>query len=112
MLCLFVCLFIAQTCQSHIIHFHVQIWLTKDNIPVIIHGGDNGELNHSINGRENCHVFDCMYEDLCAQIDIGEGQTIPTLDMLLSEFAGTSLLLNIELKAPIDSNIASRYNHR
>ena len=60
--------------------FHIQIWLSKDNIPVIIHGGDNGELHQSINGRANCHVFDVTYEELRSQIDIGEGETIPTLE--------------------------------
>lgn len=56
------------------------IWLSKDNIPVIIHGGDNGELHQSINGAENSFVFDATYEELRTQIDIGEGQSIPTLE--------------------------------
>ena len=66
---------------SHFFHFfHNQIWLSKDNIPVIIHGGDNGELHQSINGSEDCHVFDVTYEELRTQVDIGDGETIPTLE--------------------------------
>ena len=73
---------------------------------MVIHGGFNGELNQTINGSDDKYIFEVTYEDLRSQIDIGEGQTIPTLDEILSEFVGTSLLLNIELKAPMDSDIA------
>ena len=79
---------------------------------MVIHGGFNGELNQSINGSDDKYIFEVTFEDLRSQIDIGEGETIPTLDEILSEFAGTSLLLNIELKAPMDSNIAQRYNYQ
>ena len=72
--------FIYSAFNSTIVFFHYQIWLSKDNIPVIIHGGDNGELHQAINGTENSYVFDATYEELRSQIDIGDGQSIPTLE--------------------------------
>ena len=60
------------------------VWLSKDNVPMIMHGGDNGELHDQGPAGDgvdsNRHVFDLTQEQLQSQIDIGEGQTIPTLE--------------------------------
>lgn len=53
--------------------------MTKDGVPVIIHGGDNGELNHHFKLDEVKYIFDQTYEELQA-LDVGEGERIPTLD--------------------------------
>ena len=87
----------------------MQIWLSKDNIPMIMHGGDNGELNKY--GYPNDYVFDWTSKDLIERLDIGEGERMPTLEMLLKEAVKRpNMLLNIELKAPADEAVAPRYN--
>jgi len=53
--------------------------MTKDGIPVIIHGGDNGELNHHFKMDEVQYIFNKTYEELKVH-DMGEGEGIPTLD--------------------------------
>ena len=50
------------------------VWLAADDVPVIIHGGNNGELPD----RDEEYVFEWTSQEL-QEIDIGEGQRIPTL---------------------------------
>jgi glycerophosphoryl diester phosphodiesterase len=44
----------------------IQVWLTKDGIPIILHGGDDGELNHHFPGHldETIYIFDLTYEQI------------------------------------------------
>lgn len=49
------------------------VWLSKDNVAVIVHGGNNGELHNSANEDEESLVFDLLHEQLVSQYDIGEG---------------------------------------
>ena len=76
---------------------------------MIMHGGDNGELGHY--GHPNDHVFDWTAEQLQTQLDIGEGERMPTFKQLLELCANhKGILLNIELKAPTNETHASRYS--
>jgi glycerophosphoryl diester phosphodiesterase len=72
--------------------------LTKDGIPIILHGGDNGELNHHFPLDNTEYIFDHTYETLLTY-DVGEGEKIPTLEELIS-FVDKRLYINIEVKAP------------
>ena len=59
----------------------LQIWLTKDGMPIIIHGGDNGELNHHVPHltEETIYIFDLTYEQMLSY-DMGQGERVPTLE--------------------------------
>ena len=57
--------------------FLIKVWLSKDNVIMIMHGGNDGELSHY--GHPDDHVFDWTAEELM-QLDIGEGERMPTLE--------------------------------
>ena len=65
--------------------------LSADGVPVIIH---DATLERTTNG--NGRVADWTFEQLQV-LDAGNGEQIPSLDQLFSEFGG-STLYNIELK--------------
>jgi glycerophosphoryl diester phosphodiesterase len=61
--------------------FSAKVWLTKDGVPIILHGGDEGELNHHLPDtfKETMYIFDLTYEQIL-QYDMGEGERVPTLE--------------------------------
>ena len=76
-----------------------------------MHGGDDGELTEY--GFPSDHVFDWTKAELESRIDIGEGERMPTLEVLFEECANNKdILLNIEMKAPCSEAVASRYDHK
>ena len=78
---------------------------------MIMHGGDNGE--HHTQGFKSAYIFDQTQEELQAQIDLGEGQTVPTLDELLELYSDhPNMLLNFEMKVPLDPEVAARYDYK
>ena len=77
---------------------------------MILHGGSNGELNKY--GLEDQHVFQWTQNQLETQIDLGEGQCIPTLEaLILICLDSPNMLLNIELKGPLDEEWVSQYDY-
>jgi len=75
---------------------------------MIVHGGDNGELGEL--GQPSVNVFDWTREEL-QTLDIGQGERMPTLEELLVICrAKPNMLINIELKAPVDQALAARYD--
>ena len=74
------------------------VWLSKDNVPMLLHGGDDGQLAKY--GFPDDFVFDWTYSEL-KTLDIGGGEEIPTLDQLLTLLQeAPEMLINIELKTP------------
>jgi hypothetical protein len=54
--------------------------MTSDRIPVVLHGGDAGELNHHFKDlKELTYIFQMTYAQLL-EYDMGEGEKIPTLE--------------------------------
>ena len=85
------------------------VWLSKDNVPMLLHGGDDGQLAKY--GFPDDYVFDWTYSEL-KTLDIGGGEEIPTLDQLLTLLhEAPDMLINIELKMPCSADIRQRYNH-
>lgn len=84
--------------------------MTKDGVPVILHGGDNGELNHHFKLNETTYIFDKTYEELQVH-DMGEGQRIPTLDQLLA-YVDKRMFMNIEVKTPFNREVKLAYNYK
>jgi hypothetical protein len=52
--------------------------MTSDDIPIILHGGDNGELHHHFKGDKD-NIFDKTYAEIL-EYDLAEGEKIPTLE--------------------------------
>ena len=84
--------------------------MSKDNELVVLHGGDDGELNHY--GLNNEYIFNWTKEQLQTRIDIGEGQRIPTLQSVIDLCQNCpKMLLNIELKGPWSEEVKNQYDH-
>ena len=89
-----------------------QVWLTKDGVPVILHGGDAGELNHHLPSlEETVYIFELTLAEL-QTFDIGDGESVPTLEEVFVLTANHRLYLNIEVKAPHDLATRERYDYK
>lgn len=66
---------------------------------MVLHGGSDGQL--SLYGMPTEFVQNWTFDEL-RTIDIGNGEQIPTLDEMLELFKETDILLNIELKGPLN----------
>ncbi|CDW84350.1 glycerophosphoryl diester phosphodiesterase [Stylonychia lemnae] len=99
----------GQAIEAGIEAIEIDIWLTNDGVPIILHGGDNGELNHHFEFQDTHYIFEKSYSELL-QYDLGDGQKIPTLEDLII-FNQKRLFINIELKVPREENVKSRYNY-
>ena len=53
------------------------VWLSKDQVPMVLHGGDDGQLSKY--GLPDERVFEWTSNELRTQIDIGEGEKMPML---------------------------------
>lgn len=84
--------------------------MTNDGVPVILHGGDNGELNHHFTFDDTHYIFEKSFEELM-KFDMGDGEKIPTLDKLL-KFCRDRLFINIELKVPRLPHVKSAYKYQ
>jgi glycerophosphoryl diester phosphodiesterase len=84
------------------------VWLSKDKVPMILHGGSDGQLE--LYGLHDERVFDWTSDKL-KTLDIGEGEVMPTLEELLHLVKGTRMLINIELKGPLTDEIKSLYDY-
>jgi glycerophosphoryl diester phosphodiesterase len=72
-----------EAIQHELDSVELDIWLTKDHVPVVIHGGDFGELEEFTTGKGN--IKETTLTDL-ALIKTKEGdQPIPTLDEVIRE---------------------------
>lgn len=84
---------IEYECDS----IELDIWLTQDGIPVVIHGKDNGEISETTNG--NGIISDLTFRDLCAFELKVSSDPIPSLEDVL-ELCKEQIFLNIEIKDP------------
>ncbi len=73
----------------------MDVWLTKDKIPVVIHGKTNGEIEETTNGQ-GC-VKDFTFRELSEFILLGINEGIPTLESVLI-LCKDKIFVNIEIK--------------
>ena len=76
------------------------VWITKDSIPVIVHGGKDGELSEFGLDHKVYQVTSAELKELVG--DAGDGNGIQTFEQLLQmvTMSGVPLTLNVELKGP------------
>ena len=75
------------------------VWLTKDKVPVVLHGSLTGEVEHAcpqFGIAETTLINDIPLEHL-KQIVLPNGERIPTLEELIDEFHG-KVVFNCEVK--------------
>ena len=75
------------------------VWLTKDKIPIVIHGHE-GEIGYDIPGYEEIskqtHINDITYEQI-SKIVLPNGESVPTLEALIDLCKG-KIVMNCEIK--------------
>lgn len=94
--------------QHNLEGIEFDVWLSKDEMLMILHGGSDGQLE--LYGLHDQRVFDWTCEEL-RKLDIGDGEVMPTLEELLILVQGTNMLINIELKGPLTDDIKVLYNY-
>eukprot|EP00347_Sterkiella_histriomuscorum_P002298 403368694 len=94
----------------------LDVWLTKDGHLIVIHGGDNGELNHHFELPQIEYIFDKTLEEMLI-LDAGHTHQVPTLTSVIDLIASQnqtkrgSLIMNIEVKAPHNRDIKVNYDY-
>lgn len=75
----------------------LDIWLTKDKIPVVIHGKDDGDISATTNGKGR--VKEMTLSELRQYKTLNGNKDIPMLEEVL-KLCKNKIFLNIELKDP------------
>lgn len=111
--------------QQKLNSIEFDVWLTKDEQLVIIHGGDNGELPQALGDEEQKpkYIFDYTLSELQehhqrtkyfleAPSKRDAKSLLPTLDELFDMAAECEhqMLLLVEIKSPADTAVRARYN--
>ena len=85
----------------------LDVWLTKDKIPIVIHGGCKGNLRNILAKPNSSCLPKDFNSDIITKFKINDkGQTIPTLSEVLDQ-CKNKIFVNIELKDP---NINDTFN--
>jgi glycerophosphoryl diester phosphodiesterase len=75
------------------------VWLTSDRIPVVLHGGPEGQIEHAIPEfglDENTYINTISFEQI-RSITLPNGEKIPTLEELIDAYYG-KIEFNCEIK--------------
>jgi glycerophosphoryl diester phosphodiesterase len=87
----------AHSYQSNLDGIELDIWLTKDKIPVVIHGTEEGGIEDSLNGIGK--IKEMTLEELKKiKTKVGDSN-VPTLEEVF-QYCKNKLFINIELKDP------------
>jgi glycerophosphoryl diester phosphodiesterase len=75
------------------------VWLTKDKIPIVIHGGLLGEIEHSVeeHGIKETDLINDLTLDQVKKIILPNGEQIPTLEEIILNFKD-KIRFNCEVK--------------
>ena len=85
------------------------VWLSKDNVPMVLHGGNDGQLAKY--GHADQLIFEWTAAEL-QTLDIGGGETIPKFEELLNLIhEAPQMLINVEMKAPLSEEMQKHYNY-
>ena len=88
-----------QAIDKNLYGVEFDIWLTKDKIPVVIHGVDDGHIGYdseAFNVRKDSLIWELTLQQI-KSITLPNGETIPTFEELL-DICGNKIKLNIEIK--------------
>jgi len=80
----------------------LDVWLTKDNVPVVVHGLDGGDVEFTDGVKENIHTIE--FKDL-DKYTLKNGEKIPTLAEVF-DVCKDNVCINIELKETNEEVVA------
>lgn len=95
-----------DVCLCSLIRF--QVWLTRDGVPVVLHGGVDGQVEEYT--QENKCIFEYNFIEI-QSFDVGEGERVPTLDQVF-ELVKRQIFINIEIKTPYTEIIRKKYDYK
>ena len=98
----------SKAIESSIDSIEFDVWLTKDKVPVIMHGGDEGQLCPHFKVDDKSLLVNNMTFEEMRKLEYKKDheQKIPTLEEVL-DLCKDKIFLNIELK---DTNIEETFN--
>ena len=80
------------------------IWMSKDGIPMVLHGLGEGNMSQYDGLSSDDIVFRWTREELQSKIDIGGGQVMPTLEEWFQFWQDSpDIVLWIDMKSPSPS---------
>jgi glycerophosphoryl diester phosphodiesterase len=86
---------VERAIQYGVESFETDVWLSKDNVPVVLHGGSNGDLNGYYNHQGL--VTDFTWEELSTFRTVEDNLPMPRLrDMM--ELTKDKIFMNLEIK--------------
>ncbi|CAI2378675.1 unnamed protein product [Moneuplotes crassus] len=88
-----------QAVENGLDSIEFDVWLTSDNVPVILHGGPEGQVEHDISKHsitKDAHINTISFEQI-REAKLPNGEQIPTLEEMLDQFHG-KIHLNCEVK--------------
>ena len=94
--------------ENNVEGVETDVWLSKDAVPMIVHGGDDGQL--ALYGLPEEYVYNWTCDELKNKLKLPNGEQMPTLLEMLAVFKGSDILLNIELKGPLSIERKALYN--
>lgn len=71
------------------------VWLTKDKIPIVIHGSEEGNIKETTNGDGEVHTY--TLEDISKFSTNWKNHKIPTLEQVI-QLCKNKIFMNIEIK--------------
>lgn len=97
----------SQAIKYGLDSMELDIWLTKDKIPVILHGGNEGQLyEHIKDVDKNLIVNNITLEELLKlKLKEKDDQTVPTFEEVLN-LCKDKIFINVEIK---DLNTAETF---
>jgi len=87
----------SRVIQYDIESFETDVWLTKDNVLVLIHGGDNGNLDGYYDHPG--YVTDLTWDELSTYRTIEDNLKMPRLIDAM-ELTKNKIFMNLEIKDP------------
>ena len=87
--------------ENNIPFVEFDVWMTKDKIPIVIHGGDHGEIEYESEEYEissKLKIDELSFYQI-EHIFLPNGEHIPTLNEMMDEFKGKFTFV-LDLKEP------------
>ena len=88
---------VERAIQYGVESFETDVWLTKDNVAVILHGGNNGDLEGYYDHPG--FVTDLTWEELKTYRTVEDNLPMPTLEEMM-ELTKDKIFMNLEIKDP------------
>ena len=98
----------AKSIECKLDSIEFDVWLTKDKVPVIFHGGDEGQLSHNFKVEDKTLLVNNTTLEEMRKLEYlkDSEQKIPTLEEVL-DLCKDKIFLNIEIK---DHQVEETFN--